>query len=480
MTVGAYHEAAHTMAHATTTQELAFHEIAEIGPLLARGEVSPVELTRACLEQIERLDGQINAFITVLADAAQAEAAQAEAEIRAGNYRGPLHGIPFAHKDLYYTAGIRTTAGSKVLADFVPNENATAVARLNEAGVVLLGKLNMHEFAAGGTNENPHYGPTHNPWSLEHIPGGSSGGSGAALAAGMCLAATGSDTAGSIRIPSFCCGTTGIKPTYGRVSTYGVVPLSWSLDHTGPMARSARDCALLLQAMAGFDELDSASVDRAVPDFSAELHVGMRGLRIGVASSYFNESLHPEVERGWRDALDVLVRLGADAVEVRFPSLGQSVEIGSAILRSECTMFHREWFAARPEDYSDALRDRFGSVSDLTAVEYVAAQRGREAIRADFRAAFSQVDVVVVPVMPYPAVRIGAGLPMDATRFTYPFNLAGLPSLALPCGFSAEGLPLGVQIAAPAWQEALTLRVGHGYQQATDWHKQRPPVQAAT
>lgn len=468
------------MAHATTTQELAYQEIAEVAPLLARGEVSPVELTRACLEQIERLDGQINAFITVLSDSALAEASQAESEIRQGTYRGQLHGIPMAHKDLYYTAGIRTTAGSKVLNNFVPREDATAVARLKEAGVVLLGKLNMHEFAAGGTNENPHYGPTRNPWALDHIPGGSSGGSGAALAAGMCLAATGSDTAGSIRIPSFCCGTTGIKPTYGRVSTYGVVPLSWSLDHAGPMARSARDCALLLQATAGFDELDSASVDRPVPDFSAELHAGMRGLRLGVASSYFNENLNPEVERAWRDALDELVRLGADAVEVAFPSLDATVETGSAILRAEFSAYHRQTIAEHPDTYSPALHDRFLSAHEMLALDYIAAQRGREAIRADFRAAFSQVDVVVVPVMPYPAVRIGAGLPMDATRFTYPFNLAGLPSLAVPCGFSAEGLPLGVQIAAPAWQEALTLRVGHAYQQATDWHKRRPPLQAAT
>jgi aspartyl-tRNA(Asn)/glutamyl-tRNA(Gln) amidotransferase subunit A len=463
-----------------STENLAYAEIHDIAPRLASGEISPVELTRACLERIDELDGHINAFITVLADSAMAEAQQWEREIRAGQYRGPLHGIPIAHKDLYATRGIRTTAGSKIFSDWVPDEDATVVTRLREAGTVLLGKLNMHEFAAGGTSENPHYGPVHNPWHLDHHPGGSSGGSSAALATGMCLGSTGSDTAGSIRIPSFCCGTTGIKPTYGRVSAFGVVPLSWSLDHAGPMTRSVRDCALMLQAMAGFDPLDSASVDRAVPDFTVDLERGVRGVRVGVAQSYFTEHLQPEVEQAWRGAIQVFQELGAQLVDVEFPALEPSIDVGATIVRSECTMFHRDWYAARPDDYGQGLKDRFASVANLLAVDYVAAQRARESVRANFREAFTNCDVLVVPTMPETAGRIGGEFPMAGsragTRFTYPFNLAGLPSLAVPCGFDQQTLPIGIQIAASHWQEALTLRVGHAYQQATDWHKQRPAL----
>jgi aspartyl-tRNA(Asn)/glutamyl-tRNA(Gln) amidotransferase subunit A len=459
--------------------ELPFAEIAEIAPLVQRREVSPVELTQACLEQVEAHQPAINAFITLLADAALAEARKAEHEIVSGSYRGPLHGIPIAHKDLFYTQGVRTTAGSKVLADFLPEHDATVVQRLKQAGAVLLGKLNMHEFAAGGTNVNPWYGAAHNPWNLEHITGGSSGGSAAALAVGMCLGATGSDTAGSVRIPSHCCGTTGIKPTYGRISCYGVVPLSWSLDHPGPMARSARDCALLLQVMAGFDPRDSASVDRAVPDFLADINAGVRGVRVGVPTSYFTEPLEADVERAWRSAIETLVGLGATPVEVAFPNLGPSMDIGAIIVRSECTAVHREWYAARPNDYGEGLKTRFAQGSSYSALDYVAAQRARDAVRADFRAAFERADVLVVPTMPFTAPRIDEDFPETGTRFTYPFNLAGLPSLTLPCGFDATGLPTSVQIAAPQWQEALALRVGHAFQQATTWHKARPSVLAA-
>jgi aspartyl-tRNA(Asn)/glutamyl-tRNA(Gln) amidotransferase subunit A len=476
---GKRYERFHSTGTLSRVTELAFAEIAEIAPRLQRKEVSPVELTRACLEQIEALEPSINAFLTVLADSALGEAQRAEQEIAAGNYRGPLHGIPIAHKDVYYTAGIRTTAGSKILGDFVPEEDATAVKQLREAGTVLLGKLNMHEFAAGGTNVNPHYGATHNPWDLERIPGGSSGGSAAALATGMCLGATGSDTAGSIRIPSHCCGTTGIKPTYGRVSTYGVVPLSWSLDNAGPMARSARDCALLLRAMAGFDACDSASVDRSVPNFSEGIDGGVGGLRVGVPASYFNEPLEADVERAWRGAIEVLVQLGAAPVDVAFPNLGPSIDIGAIIVRSECTVVHRDWYAKRPDDYSQALKDRFAQGNSYSAIDYVAAQRIREQIRADFRAAFERADVLILPTMPFTAPRIDEEFPERGTRFTYPLNLAGLPSLTVPCGFDSRGLPTSVQIVAPHWQEALALRVGRAFQRETNWHKQRPGIRVA-
>jgi aspartyl-tRNA(Asn)/glutamyl-tRNA(Gln) amidotransferase subunit A len=452
--------------------DLAYATIGELAPRIEQQDISPLELTRACLARIAALDGQVNAFITVLEESALREAEQAEREIRAGRYLGPLHGIPIAHKDLYYTAGVRTTAGSKIMRDFVPDEDAAVVARWRQAGTVLLGKLNMHEFAAGGTNENQHYGAAHNPWDLARIPGGSSGGSGAALAAGMCLGATGSDTAGSIRIPSHYCGTTGLKPTYGRVSTYGVVPLSWSLDHAGPMARSAQDAALLLQAMAGFDARDSASVDRPVPDFSADLERGVAGLRVAVPRSYFTEDLHPDVERAWRAAIGVLVDLGATPVEVDFSAVRESVAIGMIIVRSEMAVYHAEWFATRSADYSGPVRERLESMQGLLASEFIAAQRGREAIRAEFRTVFERADVLVTPTLATTAPLIGAEGP--DTRFTYPFNLTGLPSLAVPCGFDSQGLPIGIQIAANLWQEALALRVGHGYQQATTWHRARP------
>jgi aspartyl-tRNA(Asn)/glutamyl-tRNA(Gln) amidotransferase subunit A len=469
-------------------EALAYASIAELGPRLRRREVSPVEVTRACLERIEQLDQRINAFITVLGEAALEEARTAEREIGAGSYRGPLHGIPVAHKDLYYTRGIRTTAGSKVLADFVPDEDATVVARWREAGTVLLGKLNMHEFAAGGTNDNPHYGPVHNPWKHGYHPGGSSGGSGAALAAGMCFAATGSDTAGSIRIPSHCCGTTGIKPTYGRVSCYGVLPLSWSLDHAGPMARSVHDTALLLNAMAGFDRRDMASVDRPTEDFTAQLDHGVKGLRVAVSRNYFNEQLQPDVEKAWRTAIDVLIGLGAEPVEVEFRSMHEAVTLGMTILRAEMRAFHRDWFAQRPQDYSPALHDRFASVEQLSAAELAQALHGRERIRADLWAAFDQADVLLTPTMPLtatpieslvaPDARTDQPSPADVTRCTYPFNLSGFPALSVPCGFDNQGLPIGLQIGAPAWHEALALRVGHAYQQATDWHHRRPPALA--
>ncbi len=460
--------------------DLAYLEIAEAAPLLQRGELSPVELTRACLDRVSTLDDQVNTFITVRGDSALAEARTAEEEIRAGNYRGPLHGIPIAHKDLYYTAGVRTTAASTIMRDFVPDFDGTAVAKWKQAGTVLLGKLNMHELASGGTNELSAAGVAHNPWNLEHITGGSSGGSGAALAAGMCFGATGSDTAGSIRIPAHCCGVSGIKPTYGRVSCYGVVPLSWSLDHAGPMARSVRDCALLLQAMAGFDPRDSGSVDRPVDDFSAGLEQGVRGLRVGVPTSYFTEGLQPEVERAWRAAVQVLVDAGAERVEVTFTSLDQCQDIGSTILRTEMATFHREWFAERPNEYAPWLHERFADGNGTTGVQLAAAMRARTETRADFRQVFERCDVVVVPVMPRTAKRIGADMDLVSPRLTYPFNLSGVPSVALPCGFDDAGLPIGMQVGAPWWQEGLALRVGHSYQQATDWHKKRAPLRTAT
>ncbi len=459
-----------------TDDDLAYASIGEVAPRVRSGEVSPVALTEACLQRIDQLDSRINAFITVLNDSALAEARQAEKEIQSGNYRGLLHGIPIAHKDLYYTKDVRTTAGSKVLSDFVPDEDSTVVAKLKEAGTVMLGKLNMHEFAAGGTSDNPHYGAVHNPWKPEYIPGGSSGGSAAALAAGMCLGSTGSDTAGSIRIPSFCCGTTGIKPTYGRVSCFGVVPLSWSLDHAGPMTRTAEDAALMLNVMAGFDGRDEASVNRDVPDFTLGLEAGVRGLRLGIPRTYFNEGLQPGVELAWREAIEVLLRLGAVPVEVDFPEMSRAVSMGTTLLGPESTAFHSDWFKERPQDYSPAMAARFAANSQVTAVDYIKAQRARALIRADMQAALARADVILSPTMPIAATPIGAPQDQRMVQFTYPYNLSGFPALSVPCGFDRDGLPVGLQIGAAAWQEDVALRVGHAYQAATDWHKLRPPL----
>jgi aspartyl-tRNA(Asn)/glutamyl-tRNA(Gln) amidotransferase subunit A len=465
---------------------LAYASIAEIGPRIRRGEVSPVDLTRACLDRVARLDPNIHAFITVTADSALDQARQAERDIQVGHYRGPLHGIPIAQKDLMFTRGVRTTAGSKVLKDFVPDYDAAVVSRLEQAGAVSLGKLNLHEFAAGATSENPHYGAVHNPWRVEHNPGGSSGGSAAALAAGMCLGATGSDTAGSVRVPSHACGTTAIKPTYGRVSCFGVIPLSWSLDHVGPMTRSAADAALLLNVMAGFDRRDAATVDRPTEDYTSELDIRLRGLHIGIPTTYFNESLQPEVEAAWRAAIEVLIELGAAPVDVAFTTLHDAQRVGMVILRAEMATFHREWFARQPEDYTPGPRERFEFARGLGAMDYVQAQRDREPMRAELWSTFDQVDVLVTPTMPMTTARIGSGsVEFDgktfatgdlATRCTYPFNISGFPAMSIPCGFDRNGLPIGLQLAAAPWQEALLLGVAHRYQQATDWHRARPQM----
>ena len=470
----------------TSGDDLAFASIAELAPRLRSREISPLELTRVCLDRIQRFDAHLNSFLTVVGEAAMAEAQTAEREIADGHYRGPLHGIPIAHKDLYYTQGVLTTAGSRVFEDFVPDHDAATVASLRDAGTILLGKLNMHELAAGGTSDNPWFGPVQNPWRAGHHPGGSSGGSGAALAAGLCYGATGSDTAGSIRIPSHCCGTSGIKPTYGRVSCFGVIPLSWSLDHAGPMARSAHDCALLLNAMAGYDRRDSASVDRPPENFTAQLGQGVRGLRVGVPSTYFCDGLQPEVEQAWRAAMDILVGLGAERVDVTFSQLDDSVVIGPTISRAETATYHHDWFAERPEAYSPPMHARFAVAEKLSAVDFVRAQRARERVRADLWSAFDRVDVLLTPTQPMTATTIEAeraatGDPARAaftamTRFTYPFNLSGFPAMSIPCGFDALGLPIGLQVAGPPWQEARVLRVGDAYQQATDWHRRRPPL----
>ena len=444
-------------------------------------QLSPLELTRACLERIEALDGRLNAFVTVLPDRALAEAREADARLVAGRPRGPLDGIPFALKDLYETAGVRTTAGAKIFADYVPKRDASCVRRLNEAGAVLLGKLNMHEWAYGATTAVSHFGPCHNPWDLERIPGGSSGGSAAALAASLCLASLGSDTGGSVRIPASLCGIVGLKPTYGRVSRQGVIPLSDSLDHAGPMARSVEDAALILQAIAGPDPDDPTTGDRPVPDYVASLKGDVRGLRVGVPPDDALAGANEDVLQGMKDALRTLVELGATVVEVAVPWLLEAVVIWPNIAGPEAAHYHRQNLEQRPQDISEQVRNRLLAGRNLLAIEYLRGLDVQRRIKGEATALFAGIDVLVTPATPFTATRIEDELAAIGReglihRFTAPFNITGQPAVSLPCGFDPQGLPVGLQIIGRPWEEETVLRLAHSYEQATDWHRRRPPL----
>jgi len=466
--------------------ETHYLSITDAAILLRRRELSPVELVEACLQRIEQLDGRLNAFVTVTAESARAAARAAEREIGAGGYLGPLHGIPLAVKDLFHTAGVRTTASSKILSDFVPARDATSIARLKAAGAILVGKTNTHEFAFGITTNNPHFGATHNPWQLAAIPGGSSGGSGAALAAGLALAATGTDTGGSIRIPASLCGITGIKPTFGRVSRHGVIPLSWSMDHVGPMARSVADCALLLQAMAGPDPLDSQCLTDPLPDYSAGLHLGIQGWRFGVPRGWATENLHPDVAAAFQQALAQLEALGGRIVAVDLPHIMEAYPAYSAVGMPEAAHYHSDWLRERSEDYGEDVRQRLLTGSLVLATEYLKAQQVRTLLRQEMLAALAQCEALVTPATVIPAAPIGAeALKVDgrrfavregATRYTIPFNMAGLPGLVLPMGFTPAGLPMGMQFVGAPLAEAQLFRAGAAYEAATPWHERRPDL----
>jgi aspartyl-tRNA(Asn)/glutamyl-tRNA(Gln) amidotransferase subunit A len=460
--------------------------IAEAARQMERKELSPVELTQATLQRTTALNPQLNAFITVLEDRAIAAANAAEQEMMAGQRRGPLHGIPIALKDLCATKGVRTTAGSRILQDHVPTDDATVARRLAEAGTILLGKLHMNEFAYGPDGDNAHYGRVRNPWNLECITGGSSSGSGAAVAASLCLGALGTDTGGSIRIPSALCGIAGIKPTYGRVSRYGITPLCSSLDHVGPMAKTVEDVALLLQAMAGYDAKDPGSAQRPVPDYVAALRGDVRGLRIGIPREYFFEMLDPEVERAVRRAIEVLRELGASIHEVSWPSLRYATLAALIIVLAEASAFHEAWIRTRSQDYHPdiALRLKWGLL--LPASAYLKAQRLRALMCRDVAQLWRQVHVLVTPATMMAAPRPGEtqiriGNRQMSTReailrLMRPFNLTGLPAMSVPCGFTSSGLPIGLQIAGQPFDEATVLRVAHAYEQQTAWHRRQPPM----
>jgi len=451
--------------------------ISELSQRVRRREISPVEITRGCLQRIEAGNAALNAFITVMAESALEEARAAEAEILRGEWRGALHGIPVALKDLIDTAGVRTTAASALYKDRVPAQDAEVVRRLRQAGAVIVGKNNLHEFAYGGSSLVSYFGDVHNPWDGGRIAGGSSGGSAAAVVAGMACAAIGTDTAGSIREPAALCGCVGIKPTFGRVSGRGVISLSWSLDHVGPLAATVEDAAIVLQAVAGYDAGDITSCDVAVTDYVGALRDDIRTLRVGVAREYFFDDLDAEVASAMEHALRGLATLVAEVKEVRL-----EVPTDRALQAAESYAYHASSVGENPELYQAETVRRIRSGEKVSAAEYILRRRELDEARRNIGRVFADVDLLVTPTMPMPAPAIAelranpeALRPAELRllRNTRPFNVWGLPAISLPCGFTQSGMPIGLQIAGAHWREDLVLRLAHAYEQATAWHKRR-------
>jgi aspartyl-tRNA(Asn)/glutamyl-tRNA(Gln) amidotransferase subunit A len=467
--------------------ELTDLSLTEASNLLEARKVSPLDLTQACIDRAEALEPKLNAYFTRTFDTALGEAKAATAEIAAGKRRGSLHGVPFALKDLYETAGVRTTAGSPVRENFVPEEDAHVVALLKEAGTVLLGKLNMHEWALGGTNVNVFYPTPRNPWDAERVTGGSSGGSGVAVAAGYCFGALGSDTRGSIRIPAALCGITGLKPTYGRVSLRGVIPLSWSLDHAGPMARTASDCAHILNAIAGWDPRDPTSIDAPAPDYTGYLLPDMKGLRIGVPTNFFFDSdvVDSEISAAVLSTRKVFESLGAEVTEVEFPTPMEMAATGAML--AEAVAYHEQNLTDQPDKYAPPIRQRLLDGRSITGAAYARQRYGQLELQLKVRLLLREIDLLLTPTSPVPPMPIGE---VDASdpllsrmastallaRNTSPFNVAGIPTISVPCGFDSRSLPIGLQLAGRWWEEGTVLRAAHAYQQVTDWHKKRPPL----
>jgi aspartyl-tRNA(Asn)/glutamyl-tRNA(Gln) amidotransferase subunit A len=452
--------------------------------LLRARKTSSADLVRACVANIERRDGELVAFIAKTLDQASADAARADSELARGEDRGPLHGIPVALKDLYDAKGEVTTGGSKIFAKNVAREDSAVTARLRAGGAVLLGKTNLHEWAFGVTNQNPHFGNAKNPWDTSRIPGGSSGGSAIAVATGMCFLSPGSDTGGSIRIPAALCGIAGIKPTYGRVSLRGVVPLAWSLDHAGPLARTVRDLAIALQALAGHDPLDPGSADVPAEDYLADLERGAKGLRILIPTTHFFDDVDPEIDASVREAAKVFTSLGARVDERVLPHTELLRETQRTIISSEAAAYHREHMND-PAAFGPYVLERMKQSSTLGATELAAAHRTRTEIRRAWTAVLRDVDLILTPTTPAPALARDDARPAgerDAaaarlmTSYTSPFNLTGLPAISVPCGFTRAGLPMGLQLAAGPWRESLLLRGARAYERETTWTERHPPA----
>jgi aspartyl-tRNA(Asn)/glutamyl-tRNA(Gln) amidotransferase subunit A len=456
-----------------------FLTIAEAAALIGKRELSPVELVESRLGRIERLDPTLHCFIRLMGDEARGAARTAEAEIMAGRSRGPLHGIPIGLKDIYETKGVPTTAHSKVLIDYVPRQDATSVRLLTEAGAIILGKLATHEFAFGGPSFDLPWPPPRNPWDTARFTGGSSSGTGAAVAAGLILGGTGSDTGGSIRGPAAFCGLAGLKPSYGRISRAGILPLGFSLDHAGPMAWTAEDCAIVLQAMAGYDPADPASANRPVPDYCAALSGDVKGLRIGLISHFF-ETDNPANEatrQGIAAAVRVFEQLGCSVRELRLSPLADWAACGIVIMLAEGYAIHEATLRQRFTDYGEAFRDRMALAALLTGADYVQATRLRRELVAEFNGAMADLDLVMTAAAPSEAPTfetVSKFALFERPSLTMPFNVTGSPAMSVCCGYTEAGLPLAFQLAGKPFDEATVLKVAHAYENATSWRSVRP------
>jgi aspartyl-tRNA(Asn)/glutamyl-tRNA(Gln) amidotransferase subunit A len=480
--------AASTLTSFGQARDLATLTLKEASDLIRRRQISPVDVVEACLKRIDTYNPALNAFVAVDRERALATARELASEQRRGALRGPLHGIPVAFKDNLDTAGLRTTGASALFKDRVPDEDAYVVARLKTAGAIVLGKLNLHEFALGGTNAVTHFGPVRNPWAMDHHPGGSSGGNAAAVAADLCLATLGTDTGGSIRIPSSYCSVVGLKPTAGRVSNRGVIPNSWTFDTVGPMCKTVEDAALMLAAIAGYDPLDPASVDAPVPNFAGALRTRPSKLRIGIPRTPFYDGLQPEVAAAIDAALVVLRSLVADVRDVQIPS---SPGLGG-VSNAEIYAYHAPWITKTPELYQEATRRIVMGGASTKSEAYIQGLRQVELARRDIAKVFTSIDVLVMPtttgvtsLIPgqgtsssagaAPASGAPAGGPAGFRNTSY-FSYYGLPAISVPCGFTASGLPIGLQVSGAPFRESQVLALAHAYEQATEWHKRRPAM----
>ncbi len=464
--------------------EPALLSLTAIAKAIAEKRVSAREATQSCLDRTAQWNPKLNAFMAIEADEALKAADAADAALAKGKSSGVLHGVPLAHKDMYYEAGKISTCGSKIRRDFVATTTSTALQRIKDAGTIRLGTLQMAEFAYGPTGHNAHYGAVRNPWHVDHITGGSSSGSGSAVAARLTFAALGSDTGGSVRMPSHFCGVTGLKTTVGRVSRAGAMPLSQSLDTVGPLARSAEDCALLMGLMAGADPEDPTASNLPVPDYMAATQGSLKGMRIGVPTAFYVDDLDPEVARVLDETVATFQREGAEIVKVELPDQRQLSSASQIVLAVEAAAFHKRWMIERLEDYSDQVRMRLENGLAIPAITYLEAMRWRGPALSAHSAAVAGVDAVIAPVSPIPAPTIaesdvGGGPGSEAviqrvTRFTRPVNYLGVPSLALPSGFTKSGLPVGMQLIGRSFDEATLLRIGAAFQRATDFHDRVP------
>ena len=465
-------------ALADSSEDLSRLSLSEASARIRDRSITPTQLTEACLARIQTYNPKLNAFITVLREQALAQAREMEAEQRAGRFRSPLHGIPIALKDNIDTAGIRTTAASAVFDDRVPEHDAEVTRRLKQAGAVLIGKTNLHEFAMGGTSATSYYGPVRNPWALDRNPGGSSGGSAAAVAADLCFGALGTDTGGSIRTPSSFCGVVGLKPTYGLVSIRGIIPLTLSLDHCGPIVRTAEDAALMLNVLAGYDKLDIASVEHPKEDYVAAMKQPISGLRLGIPRAPFFDLLDADVEKAVEDAIGVVAKMTKGVKDVTLPS---TRDIN---LNGESFAYHEEFFAHGPGRYQIPTRRALQNGANLKAAEYIRARWKLELLRRTIDDAFTDFDLVVLPTRRRTPRKIDAAIKREESdkirnpelENTGQFDVYGIPAITVPCGFTAGGLPVGLMIAGPRFSEGRVLALAAAYEHATEWHKRRPPL----